>query len=313
MLQLLWFFGGPVGCLAVLLGGAPAKAQSGTDPIQALSGTWDVRGKAISIVIYPNHSVQHSWLGRGDIKWDNADYYNVSYRQRSLTCHYLVKRRSAKELEFITADTMDPSECDLGELHPDHMTEAAQEWQTIQNTDTEAVLEEFERRFSGTSYARNARARLQELRKVRQAAEREAELKRRLAKLESEAAQKKEIEEPVRAPLPTYWTHNGSLVRMVQSGSAMQILYQIPRSGMIEEGVTQGTVLFEGSANGHSYLGTAYVFSGRCRAAFPYRVTGEMANGGVKVLLTGKAPARIGADCKVVGYRDDVLIFERLN
>jgi formylglycine-generating enzyme required for sulfatase activity len=93
-----------------------AVAQGTPDPIQDFVGEWDVSGTATSITISPNHVIQHSRWGRGDIKWDNADYYNISYRDRSMYCHYIIKQYSLTELSIVRAETTDPPECDLGDM-----------------------------------------------------------------------------------------------------------------------------------------------------------------------------------------------------
>jgi len=160
-------------------------------------------------------------------------------------------------------------------------------------------------------------------------AERETELKRREKELRQQnaalEAQRKanlsyENESKDRAATlegyvsgPSHWMHNGSSVIMIQNGASRRFLYESPRQGMRDEGVTSGTLLFDGFARGNAYEGTAYIFSGRCGAGFPYRVDGEMSADGLRVRLTGKAPSRISADCQVTGYRDDTLIFERTN
>jgi hypothetical protein len=115
--------------------------------------------------------------------------------------------------------------------------------------------------------------------------------------------------------LPTFeaqaqstWTHNGSLVSLQAKGSAREFIYQNPQSGMREEGVTAGTVLFRGNRRGNSYMGTAYVFSARC-GALPYPVTGLVSSDDRQVVLRGTAP-QVDANCRVAAVRDDVLTFD---
>ncbi len=93
----------------------PVLGQA-ADPIQEFVGDWELRGSTISITIKRNHAVLHSQLGQGDIKFDNADYFVISYRSRAMTCHYIIRLYSPNELSVVRADNMDPSECDLGEL-----------------------------------------------------------------------------------------------------------------------------------------------------------------------------------------------------
>ena len=107
--------------------------------------------------------------------------------------------------------------------------------------------------------------------------------------------------------------HNNSLVTMTKTGASIRFVYESPRQGMRDEGVTQGTLLFEGTASGNAYKGTAYVFSGRCGTSFAYHVTGDITPDGTQLQLSGQAPSRIGPDCRVLGYRTDNLIFDRTN
>jgi formylglycine-generating enzyme required for sulfatase activity len=103
--------------------GLPASAQP-ADPILAFAGDWDLPGTSISITISRNHFVLHSKLGRGDMKWDNADYFEVNFREKSLKCHYIIRLYSANELSVVRAEQTDPPECDLGELRRARGTEA---------------------------------------------------------------------------------------------------------------------------------------------------------------------------------------------
>ena len=102
--------------LLLAYGYTTALAQNSTDPIEDLVGDWDIPGSITSISISPRHVVQHSKFGRGDIKWDNADYFLVSYRYRSMTCHYIIRIYSPAEVSFLRAEQTDPPECDLGDL-----------------------------------------------------------------------------------------------------------------------------------------------------------------------------------------------------
>jgi formylglycine-generating enzyme required for sulfatase activity len=93
-----------------------ASAENAADPIQEFAGEWNLAGSSTSIMIFPNHIVQHSRWGRGDIKWDNAEYYVISYRSRQMFCHYAIRMYSETELSVIRVEQTDPPECDLGDL-----------------------------------------------------------------------------------------------------------------------------------------------------------------------------------------------------
>jgi formylglycine-generating enzyme required for sulfatase activity len=93
----------------------PAKGQP-ADPIMAFVGEWDLPGTSITISISKNHYVLHSKLGRGDIRVDNADYYEINFREKTIKCHYIIRLYSQNELSVVRAEQTDPPECDLGEL-----------------------------------------------------------------------------------------------------------------------------------------------------------------------------------------------------
>lgn len=78
---------------------------------------------------------------------------------------------------------------------------------------------------------------------------------------------------------------------------------------MHAEGVTSGTLLFDGARSGDNYSGTAYIFSGRCGRRYADQVSGNVALGEQSVTMHGQAP-RLNAACRVNGYRSDELVFE---
>jgi hypothetical protein len=100
------------------------------------------------------------------------------------------------------------------------------------------------------------------------------------------------------------WDHNGSIVSLEASGADRKFYYQTPRAGMP---VSPGTLLFEGRRNGNRYSGTAYIFSKACGSQ-GYAVSGNVSADDRRVTMQGKAPRRDTA-CRVIGYRDDVLVF----
>jgi hypothetical protein len=120
---------------------------------------------------------------------------------------------------------------------------------------------------------------------------------------------------PAAAPLPSpathvgasLWDHNGSIMRLVANGDSRQFLYHAPRQGMINEGVTNGTLLFEGVRNGDTYFGTAFVFRRRC-GSFPFEVNGTVAADERTVTMRGDAP-RIDGNCNISGHVSDTLVF----
>lgn len=106
---------------------------------------------------------------------------------------------------------------------------------------------------------------------------------------------------------PTYWLHNGSVMYLVANGESREFYYWQPRPGMLEAGARRDTLLFRGTSRYGAYSGTAYIFNARC-GAFPYQVSGPILDGYRRVVMRGQAP-RVGEDCRVFGYIDDVLEF----
>lgn len=107
--------------------------------------------------------------------------------------------------------------------------------------------------------------------------------------------------------VPSHWYHNGSTVFLVSNGRSREFFYWEPRPGLLQAGARRGAVLFSGTSDGDFYRGTAYIFNARC-GAFPYDVNGPILDSYRRVVLRGSAP-RIGANCQIVGYLNDVLEF----
>jgi hypothetical protein len=103
------------------------------------------------------------------------------------------------------------------------------------------------------------------------------------------------------------WDHNGSAVYLSADGAGRRFYYQAPRGGLQEVGVQPGTLLFDGRRDENRYSGTAYVFSKFC-GALAYAVSGPVSPDQRSVTMYGKAPT-LDSNCRVVGYRDDVLVF----
>ncbi len=135
-----------------------------------MTGEWTVPGAVTTVTINNNHIVQHSKLGRADIVHVNADYYNILFRERSMTCHYLVRIPSATELSMLRWDNQDLPECDLGELRRARYYEGvpggvSELWTQIKDSDDSKALEAFRRQFGAKypDYDAKARKRLAEL------------------------------------------------------------------------------------------------------------------------------------------------------
>src|SRR6516164_973950 len=104
----------------------------------------------------------------------------------------------------------------------------------------------------------------------------------------------------------SFWTHNGSEMRLHVDGSSRTFLYERPRPGIAAEGVKRGTVLFQGSLtekgtdnveSSVEYSGTAFIFSARCGPQ-PYQVSGTLGQLGQQITLEGKAPRFDRSTCR---------------
>ncbi|MEQ1576409.1 MAG: hypothetical protein ABL894_02045 [Hyphomicrobium sp.] len=104
------------------------------------------------------------------------------------------------------------------------------------------------------------------------------------------------------------WTHNGSLMRLLAQGATRTFHYETPREGMLRAGAKPGSILFEGTRNGETYAGTAYIFKAGCPPK-GYAVSGLISNGERRITLQGKAP-KLSGTCKVQGSKEDILVFE---
>lgn len=105
------------------------------------------------------------------------------------------------------------------------------------------------------------------------------------------------------------WWHNGSLVRLVASGSYREFRYERPRPGLWSGGVRRGTLLFNGNKYGNRYVGTARVFSKYCPGSpLQYSVSGPVSPGQTRVTVIGTR--RLYRRCRPTNqFRRDVLVF----
>lgn len=106
-----------------------------------------------------------------------------------------------------------------------------------------------------------------------------------------------------------HYNHNGSLMLItVCDGGHTVIEYENPRAGMRRQGVTPGTLLFQGtSGNGNQVSGNAYVFRRGCAPA-GYWVSGRWSNNGRRLVMNGQAPVR-SSNCSIRRHRNDRLVF----
>lgn len=104
------------------------------------------------------------------------------------------------------------------------------------------------------------------------------------------------------------WNHNGSLMRLIAAGADRTFVYENPRPGMRKAGAKKGDVVFQGTRDGTTYSGTAYIFSKGCGSQ-GYAVTGHVTDDDRGVVLEGDKPV-LDSSCNVTGTRRDVLRFD---
>jgi len=108
----------------------------------------------------------------------------------------------------------------------------------------------------------------------------------------------------------SFWDHNGSVMRLQADGAYRWITYERPRAGIAAEGVSPGTLLFDGVRQGDRYSGTARVFSSVCAAPMAYRMDGYVVNNSLIVLEGSRPEFR---NCRATGeYRYERLEFSYL-
>ena len=90
------------------------------------------------------------------------------------------------------------------------------------------------------------------------------------------------------------WEHSSnpqrgmSLMTMGQnlSTNEVAIMYDVPRTSLLDIGIRPGMILFQGVRAGDTFTGQAFVFA--CGQSWPYRVTGYYSDG--RLRLQGPAP-----------------------
>lgn len=108
------------------------------------------------------------------------------------------------------------------------------------------------------------------------------------------------------------WTHNGSVMRLTAAGAQRTFLYEQPRSGLWEVGVSPGTWLFSGQKQGEWYTGVARVFSGGGCAPLQYEVSGPVLQNPLRIEMRGRR--EVYRNCAPTGqWREDVLVFSYMS
>lgn len=103
------------------------------------------------------------------------------------------------------------------------------------------------------------------------------------------------------------WDHNGSVMRLKEQGGQVEIFYEVPRAGMVEQGVRRGQLFFNGRRDGSKVIGIARAFLRRCPAPMEYAIQGNMVEDST-IILKGRRP--VFKDCRPQKtLKDDELVF----
>lgn len=95
------------------------------------------------------------------------------------------------------------------------------------------------------------------------------------------------------------YDHNGSGMQVTRAGQQLQITYQTPRNGLVNQGVGPGTLLFSGTLDEKNYLsGMARIFRRGC-GVIDYYVYGDFV-AGRDFQLSGAAPVLAAQGCQVI-------------
>lgn len=112
---------------------------------------------------------------------------------------------------------------------------------------------------------------------------------------------------------PSYWNHNGSKMELIVEGESAKFVYVEPRSGIAAQGVTAGTVLFEGTVKedhgANFYSGQAWIFSARCGSNSYSTKGSEIWDPLPRLAFKGTAPDWDRQTCQSKGSRKDELAF----
>ena len=122
---------------------------------------------------------------------------------------------------------------------------------------------------------------------------------------------------PQRDPVAAYgvtsfWSHNGSVMGMVEDAQTRKFIYLKPRSKLKKIGIETGTLLFKGFLphGSRSIDGYSSSFSTECGTYF-YDVSGSISANERRIVLKGGAP-RFNSRCQQSGTRRDTLVFDYL-
>ena len=93
----------------------------------------------------------------------------------------------------------------------------------------------------------------------------------------------------------TLWSHNNSLMRLVESNNGIEIYYEQPRKELTERGVKPGTLLYRGAVMNGVISGVARAFLTECKTPIEFELSGTFSPQHL-IALKGQRPLTV--DCK---------------
>lgn len=102
------------------------------------------------------------------------------------------------------------------------------------------------------------------------------------------------------------YDHNGSLMLYERCGDRVTISYLQPKPGLVDQGVRNGTLLFDGTEQRNGAISGRSRLYGRDCPPITYNVSGRRDRGGI--VLKGQKPVR-NAKCKVTDSKPQTLQF----
>ena len=105
----------------------------------------------------------------------------------------------------------------------------------------------------------------------------------------------------------TLWSHNQSLMRLVESNNGIEIFYEQPRKELQERGVKPGTLLYRGAVMNGVMSGTAHAYLTECKTPIEFELSGTFSPHTL-IALKGQRPITI--DCKTTArFTEESLTF----
>lgn len=98
------------------------------------------------------------------------------------------------------------------------------------------------------------------------------------------------------------WSHNNSLMRLVETNNSIEIFYEQPRKELQERGVRPGTLLYRGAVMNGMVSGTARAYLTECKNPIEFELTGTISPQRL-IALKGQRPLTL--DCKPTARTTD--------